>query len=150
MTSNSDLVQRVFELQITRWRAGAAVKPTVTSVAAGARLSRSALYRSHRGVVMRIQALNGEARDKRQAQLGSKITLLSGQLKAEKSLSRALAHARCGAGRRVERAHIAVRRRTTAMAAEAVSSREAGARATELSCPAQAIAHAGRGIGTPH
>lgn|SRR5487761_459372 len=93
MTSNSDLVQRVFELQITRWRAGAAVKPTVTSVAAGARLSRSALYRSHRGVVMRIQALNGEARDKRQAQLGSKITLLSGQLKAEKSLSRALAHA---------------------------------------------------------
>lgn len=93
MTSNSDLVQRVFELQITRWRAGAAIKPTVTSVAAGARLSRSALYRSHRGVVMRIQALNGEARDKRQAQLGSKITLLSGQLKAEKSLSRALAHA---------------------------------------------------------
>lgn len=93
MSSNSDPVQRAFELQIARWRAGAAIKPSVTSVAAGARLSRSALYRSHRGIVMRIQALNGEARDKRQAQRDSKITLLSGQLKAEKSLSRALAHA---------------------------------------------------------
>ena len=88
MSSDNDLIQRVFELQITRWRAGEANKPTVTSVAAGARLSRSALYRSHRGVVLRIQVLNGEAQDQRQAQLDSKISLLSRQLKAEKSLTR--------------------------------------------------------------
>ena len=93
MSSNNDLVQRVFELQITRWHDGEASKPTVTSVAAGARLSRSALYRSHRGVVLRIQVLNGEAQDQRQAQRDSKISLLSGQLKAEKSLTRALAYA---------------------------------------------------------
>jgi hypothetical protein len=78
---------------MTRWRAGEANKPTVTSVAAGARLSRSALYRSHRGVVLRIQVLNGEAQNKRQPQLNSKINLLSGQLKAEKRLTRALAYA---------------------------------------------------------
>lgn len=93
MPSNNDLVQRVFELQMTRWRAGEASKPTVTSVAVGAYLSRSALYRSHRGVVLQIQALSGEAQDKRQAQLDTKITLLRGQLKAEKTLTRALAHA---------------------------------------------------------
>jgi hypothetical protein len=93
MPSNNDLVQRVFELQMTRWRAGEASKPTVTSVAVGAYLSRSALYRSHCGVVLQIQALSGEAQDKRHAQLDTKISLLSGQLKAEKTLTRALAHA---------------------------------------------------------
>jgi len=93
MSSNNDLVNSVLELQISRWRAGAASKPTVSSVAAGARLSRSALYRSHRTVVLRIQASNVDSRDRRQAQLVSKISLLSGQLKAEKSLTRALAHA---------------------------------------------------------
>jgi len=93
MPSNNDFVQRVFELQMTRWRAGEASKPTVTSVAVAAHLSRSALYRSHRGLVMRIQVLNGDAQDKRQAQLDSKMALLSGQLKAEKSLTRALAYA---------------------------------------------------------
>ena len=93
MTSSKDLVQRIFELQMTQWRAGAASKPTVTSVAAGARLSRSAVYRSHQGVVMRIQALTGKATDTKRAQLTSKIALLSGQLKSERSLTRALAHA---------------------------------------------------------
>jgi sirohydrochlorin ferrochelatase len=78
---------------MTRWRAGEVSKPTVTSVAVAAHLSRSALYRSHRGVVLRIQVFNGEAQDKRQAQLNSKISLLRGQLKAEKSLTRALAYA---------------------------------------------------------
>jgi hypothetical protein len=42
---------------------GEASKPTVKSVAVGAHLSRSALYRSHRGVVLRIQVLSGEAQD---------------------------------------------------------------------------------------
>jgi len=93
MPSSNDLVQRVFELQMTRWRAGEASKPTVTSVAVGAHLSRSALYRSYRGVVLRIQVLSGEEQDKRHAQLNTKITLLSGQLKAEKTLTRALAYA---------------------------------------------------------
>jgi hypothetical protein len=93
MPSSNDLVQRVFELQVTRWRAGEASKPTVTSVAVCAHLSRSALYRSHRGVVLRIQVLSGEAQDKRHAQLDTKISLLSGQLKAEKTLTRALAYA---------------------------------------------------------
>lgn len=93
MSSNNDLVRRVFELQMTRWRAGEATKPTVTSVAVGAHLSRSALYRSHRGVVLQIQVLSGEAQDKRRAQLDTKISLLSGQLKAEKTLTRALAYA---------------------------------------------------------
>jgi hypothetical protein len=93
MPSNNDLVQRVFELQMRRWRVDEASKPTVTSVAVGAYLSRSALYRSHRGVVLQIQALSGEAQDKRHAQLDTKISLLSGQLKAEKTLTRALAHA---------------------------------------------------------
>jgi hypothetical protein len=93
MPSTNDIVQRAFELQVTRWRAGEAGKPTVMSVAVGAHLSRSALYRSHRGVVLRIQALSGEAQDKRHAQLDAKIRLLSGQLKAEKTLTRALAHA---------------------------------------------------------
>jgi hypothetical protein len=91
MPSSNDLVQRVFELQMTRWRAGEASKPTVTSVAAGAHLSRSALYRSHPRVVQGVQVLRGEAQDMRHAQLNTKIGLLSGQLKAEKSLTRALA-----------------------------------------------------------
>jgi hypothetical protein len=93
MPSNNDLVQRVFELQMTRWRADEVSKPTVTSVAVAAHLSRSALYRSHRGVVLQIQALSGEAQDKRHGQLDTKIRLLSVQLKAEKSLTRALAYA---------------------------------------------------------
>jgi Flp pilus assembly protein TadB len=37
--------------------------------------------------------LSGEAQDKRHAQLNTKISLLSGQLKAEKTLTRALAYA---------------------------------------------------------
>jgi Flp pilus assembly protein TadB len=93
MPSKNDLIQRVFEFQMTQWRAGDANKPTVTSVAVAAHLSRSALYRSHRGVVLRIQVLSGEAQDKRHAQLNTKISLLSGQLKAEKTLTRALAYA---------------------------------------------------------
>lgn len=93
MPSSNDLVQRVFDLQMTRWRTGEASRPTVTSVAIGAHLSRSALYRSHRSMVLRIQALSGKAQDKGQAQLDTKISLLSGQLKAEKTLTRALAHA---------------------------------------------------------
>lgn len=91
MTSTSDLVQRTFEKQMTRWRAGEARKPTIVSIAADSGISRSALYRSHPGVVARIQGLNGDQGASRRDQLCTKVALLTAQLKAEKELTRALA-----------------------------------------------------------
>lgn len=93
MSSTGNSVQRTFEQQLVRWRSGEAPQPTVTSVATGAAVSRSSLYRFHPLVVARIHGLRGDLTEKKHTQLHMKITVLATQLKTEKALSSALARA---------------------------------------------------------
>jgi hypothetical protein len=88
-----NLVQRMFESQLIEAKANGSRLPSVTSVAAGAGISRSSMYRYHSAVVARIQAPTRCRENDKREQLRLKVQLLGKQLTAERMLTRALARA---------------------------------------------------------
>ena len=93
MNVTHETVQRVFEALLIKARAEGARAPTVASVAACAGISRASMYRFHTDVVARVQALSAPSRAAQQGAIRAKVRLLTGQLKAGKDLTKALARA---------------------------------------------------------
>jgi hypothetical protein len=93
MSSNSDVVQRAFELLLVQSRTHQERPPTIAAVAARAGIARSSIYRFHPTVVAQIRTLTGRRDSTKQDQLRVKAQLLAAQLQSEKELTRALARA---------------------------------------------------------
>jgi AcrR family transcriptional regulator len=88
-----DTVQRAFEALLIKARTEGLRAPTVASIAARAGISRASMYRFHPDVVARIQALSAPSQTAQHDAIRAKVRLLTGQLKAEKDLTKALARA---------------------------------------------------------
>jgi len=93
VSTTHEAVQRAFEALLVKARVDGARAPTVTSVAAGASISRSSMYRFHPEIVGRIQALAAPKRATQQETLRAKLRLLCRHLQAERDLTKALARA---------------------------------------------------------
>jgi hypothetical protein len=93
MNTTRQLVQSAFESLLLKARREGKAAPTIASVAARAKVSRSSMYGFYADVVAQIQGLSARKQTARQSTLLTKVRLLRQQLKTEKELTKALARA---------------------------------------------------------